>query len=124
MDGRALAEETKSTLRLTFSKKHRLRGDRTFHRVFERGERRRVPDLTVIVLKNDCGYARLGISVPKRVGDAVVRNRIKRQLREAFRAVQHELPAVDIVLIPRREFHVSELNIIELVRLKPTGNDR
>jgi ribonuclease P protein component len=46
--------------------------------------------------------ARLGLAVPKAVGTAVVRNRIKRQLREAFRARLPELPQdQDYVLVVR-----------------------
>lgn len=43
--------------------------------------------------------ARLGLSVPRRVGTAVKRNRVKRMLREAFRLSQHHLPAgLDLVV--------------------------
>ncbi len=48
--------------------------------------------LVVYSLPNDLDHPRLGLSVPRRVGGAVVRNRVKRHLREAFRLQQHELP--------------------------------
>jgi ribonuclease P protein component len=47
--------------------------------------------------------ARLGLTVPRALGGAVVRNRIKRRLREAFRQHRAEFgPQWDIVLNPRR----------------------
>jgi ribonuclease P protein component len=47
--------------------------------------------------------ARLGLTVPRKIGGAVVRNRIKRRLREAFRHRSSEFgPQWDIVINPRR----------------------
>jgi ribonuclease P protein component len=47
------------------------------------------------------GHPRLGLTVSRKVGRAVARNRWKRIVREAFRLVQHELPSLDLVCIPR-----------------------
>ena len=47
--------------------------------------------------------ARMGLTVPRALGGAVVRNRIKRRFREAFRFHRAEFPgAWDIVINPRR----------------------
>lgn len=46
---------------------------------------------------------RLGITVSKRVGNAVVRNRVKRLIREAFRQIEHLQVASDLVVIAKRE---------------------
>ncbi len=48
------------------------------------------------------GEARLGIAVPKKIGSAVTRNRIKRRLREAWRELLPEIPGgADYVLLVR-----------------------
>jgi ribonuclease P protein component len=57
---------------------------------------------------------RLGITASKRVGNAVVRNRMKRAVREWFRHHQGDLErCVDIVVIVRREATMLERNAID-----------
>jgi ribonuclease P protein component len=52
--------------------------------------------------EEDDGEPRLGIAVPKQLGGAVIRNRVKRQLRETWRALLEEIPGGnDYVLIAR-----------------------
>lgn len=90
------------TERFTFSRSRRLSGRRAFSRVFEGKTRRSRGPLTVYALSNAVGHPRLGLSVSRRVGNAVKRNRIKRLLREAFRLSQHDLPgAYDYVIVVR-----------------------
>jgi ribonuclease P protein component len=86
----------------TFPQSHRLKTPPEFKRVYDR-KRSASDDLLVVYAgENDRPHPRLGVSVSRKVGGAVVRNRVKRLFREAFRLTQHELPAgVDFILIPR-----------------------
>lgn len=60
-----------------------LRGRAEFSRVYRSGVRRRVGELLVISSKGVPGPAGVGVVAGRRVGNAVVRNRAKRRLREA-----------------------------------------
>jgi ribonuclease P protein component len=59
--------------------------------------------MTLFVRRNQGEHARLGVAATRKIGGAVIRNRAKRLTRELFR---HHKPttALDIVVIPRREF--------------------
>ena len=78
----------------------RLKKQADFQRLFQKGKRAFSPSMTVVYSKAD--KMTMGISVGKRHGKSVVRNRIKRLLREAFRSVQKNMKGTyHIVLIPK-----------------------
>jgi len=79
--------------RFSFPKKKRLVGSQQFKAVLARSLRVSNGLLTLYMAENDCGYPRLGVSVGKSCGGAIVRSRLKRLLREAFRQSQDRIPA-------------------------------
>jgi ribonuclease P protein component len=84
-------------------KPSRLLSRREFLAVQERGARLASREYAVIALPNALERPRIGVTVSSRVANAVVRNQVKRWVREAFREAAGELPAVDLVLVARRE---------------------
>jgi ribonuclease P protein component len=87
-----------------FRREEHLRRGADFKRAYER--RRSASDdwLLVYACENGLPHLRVGLSVSRKVGPAVRRNRLRRLYREAFRLTRHELPTgLDLVLIPRGE---------------------
>jgi len=75
----------------SFPPQARLRREAEFRRVYARGIRRSVFPLRFRALVRAEGQSRLGLAIGRKVGGAVVRNRWKRAIREAFRLNRHRL---------------------------------
>jgi ribonuclease P protein component len=86
-------------------RRHRLSRSRDFDAVYRHGRSVSTRYLVLYSFTREDGAdagARLGLAVPKAVGTAVVRNRVKRRLREVFRARLPQLPQDrDYVLVVR-----------------------
>lgn len=84
-------------------RKHRLRTPAQFQAVRESASRGWPHALLVVyVAPNNVGVTRVGITASGRVGKAVVRNKVRRRLREALRARLDQLPTgLDVLVIAR-----------------------
>ena len=79
---------------------YRLKKQADFQRLFQKGKRGFSPSLTILYRPSD--KTTMGISVGKKHGKSVQRNRIKRLIREAFRAAQGEMKgSYSIVILPK-----------------------
>lgn len=85
-----------------FPKSIRLLGSRQYRIVYEKGERIRGFHVQLFYVLNGLRFPRFGISVGRRLGKAVTRNRLKRRIREAVRLRKANLPyGVDVVVHPK-----------------------
>ncbi len=84
-----------------FPRSLRLRRSEDYKRVQRKGRRRHAPHLVMVWLNADREKPRFGMAVSRKVGNAVVRNRVKRWLRESFRKQRGDLTNLDAVFIAR-----------------------
>lgn len=111
-------------------RRHRLKKSAEFQRV--RAQRRSWahPLLVLYLAPNDLGVTRVGVSVSKRIGKAVVRNRTRRLIREAVRMLLPSLPqGHDLLFVARgpiteADYHQVSQTVEKLLaraRLLPRG---
>lgn len=108
--------------RFRLPKEHLLRSNGEFQRVYRSGRRLRGEGFALIVCANSLAHNRLGISVHRKSGSAVVRNRIKRLVRETFRLNRDMFPAAsDIVVTIRPGFAIMSLADMHLRMARTLG---
>jgi len=112
-----------------FPSRSRVRKRVEFLKIQEGGLRVSTPRFVLIISAGATanGGPRLGITASRRVGNAVVRSRAKRLIREAFRATRELWPAgIDLVVIVKRATGESKLDsvIAEFVAAKPQIDKR
>lgn len=90
-------------------RRFRVRDDQRFQAIRRQGRSYSHELLVLCVLNNQLDHSRFGFAVNSRIGRAVVRNRIKRQLRELMRLQMDRIhPGWDIILIARRPIRTAD----------------
>ena len=111
-----------------FRPAHRIRKRREYRAVYDGGRRVSGRAFVVFLLSNDLGHPRLGITAPKRVGNAVVRNRMKRIVREVFRRNREAFGTYDVVVnvragAPVMPFPALQRDLLQMVRRAGASGD-
>ena len=91
-----------------------------FDAVYRNGKRRSSSHFTVFLKANELPESRFGFSIKRALGDAVVRNRIRRRIREVVRLHREEISAGwDFVIHPKANVEHAAFAVLEseLVRL-------
>lgn len=107
-----------------------LKKDRDFTRVYQKRKTYGNRNFTLYLRKNDLPYTRVGFSISKKVGKAVVRNKCKRRLRELFQKHRESVvPGYDLVFVVKagtgsisfKKLESAFLHILRISRLLKKG---
>ena len=91
-------------------------------KVQEQGQKITAECLLALVLPNQLGRTRLGLTVSNKVGNSVIRNKIRRRLRELYRKRQSFLPkGIDLVVIARNSAAQADFTALTRAFERVTG---
>ncbi len=123
VDGRWMVNVRYRVLEAKFLERHpRLTKNFEYIKVYQAGRRWSSPFFTVYIKENGLDTTRLGVSVSKRIGNSVVRNRIKRRLKEVFKKNTKKIKkGFDVVISAKKpardaDFWVVEKEVINLLK--------
>ena len=100
----------------------RLRKNKEYRKVYKFGRSVADRNMVLFVLANNLGVSRIGFTVSKKVGKAVIRNKVRRLFKEACRLNLQEFPLCrDYILLARnnvvgKSYHVVENSLLHLLK--------
>jgi ribonuclease P protein component len=114
---------------VTMKKDYRIKSNNDFQKVFKKGESVANRQFIVYKYKNDeIPHFRIGLSVSKKIGNAVVRNQVKRYIRQAFTDFKADINSkYDYIIIARKpasemdyfEVKKSLIHVLKIARVLP-----
>ena len=112
------------------NKKQRIKKNAEFQTIFKKGKSFANRQFVVYCLNKEEDYYRVGLSVSKKVGNAVVRNRIKRYIRQTFLEIHDQVfPNMDYIIIARNpaaklDFHETKKSIEHVLKVAKALNKK
>lgn len=112
---------------------YRLRSNMEFKKVYSGGKSYWNRNLVLYVKKNDIGNTRVGYSITKKIGNSVVRNRVRRRMKEVYRlkfdGIKNNfdlifIPKKNIVDISYKELESAMLHILKLAGVLKGQSDK
>lgn len=82
-------------------KQYIVRKNQDFSKIMRNGKKYQSENFSIYILNNDLNYNRYGISISKKLGNAVERNKFKRQIRDIIDNYNIKFNGFDIILIGR-----------------------
>ena len=101
-------------------KNNRVASNEDFVTAIRKGQHQRGNSFLIHYFNNECGYTRIGISVSSKLGNAVIRNRVKRQIRAMCDSlISYNNSSYDVIIIAKNNFLISsyQTNKMELGEL-------
>lgn len=107
-------------------KKYRLRNNIHFKKVYNRGKSYGNRLVVMYVNKNGMNYNRVGFSVTKKIGNSVVRNKVRRRMKESYRLNCNKIKdGYDLIFLPKvmankanyREIESAMLHLLKISHL-------
>ena len=110
-------------------KEYRVKRSQDFDNIIRKKQSFANRQFVIYYQKNNLDHMRLGISVSKKLGNAVTRNRIKRLIRHVLIKHQAFLTSDDFVVIARKgveelDFHQVEKNLVHVLKLAHVYQER
>ncbi|MGV2999222.1 ribonuclease P protein component [Streptococcus suis] len=110
-------------------KTYRVKRERDFKEIFNKGKNVANRKFVIYHLPQDRDHFRVGLSVSKKLGNAVTRNKIKRRLRHVLLELKEDIQAEDFVIIARKgveeltyqEIKKNLLHVLKLAKLYQEG---
>lgn len=106
-----------------------LKNNREFRKVYDNGKSLSNKFLVIFYIKNGLSYNRVGFSTTKKLGNAIIRNRVKRLIKEAFRLNSKNVDiGYDIVFLARIRSNAAnytdiEKSVLNLLNRTKLNND-